>query len=206
LDIADAAGCYTTLEKFTSSKPVSAAIINHGIGQYGRFAHSPWEDLATVLRTNLIGGVAVARAVLPAMLSQDYGSIVFISTILDKRPIPNHAAYSASKSGLRTLANVLRMETRGTGVHVGVVSPSRTTTDFSTKVLYSEPPSPSVVNIASPPSRAAEAIFRCVSKKRREITVSFTGKTYTFLGYHFPRLADWVISKIVPKPGATGNE
>ncbi|MBI1810088.1 MAG: SDR family NAD(P)-dependent oxidoreductase, partial [Gemmatimonadetes bacterium] len=65
---------------------------------------------------------------LPAMLAAGRGHIVTVGSIADRHPFPGNGAYAASKFGARAMHEVLRAESRGTGVRATLVSPAATDT------------------------------------------------------------------------------
>jgi NADP-dependent 3-hydroxy acid dehydrogenase YdfG len=65
----------------------------------------------------------LVRAVLPAMRARGRGHIVTVGSVADRAVYPENAAYAASKHGARALHEVLRLETRGSGVRATLVSP-----------------------------------------------------------------------------------
>ncbi len=81
------------------------------------------DDLDRGLRVNLRSAFLLARAFLPAMLARDRGRIVLVGSVAGRRAFPENGAYSASKFGLRGMHEVLREETRGTGVGTSLVEP-----------------------------------------------------------------------------------
>jgi NAD(P)-dependent dehydrogenase (short-subunit alcohol dehydrogenase family) len=80
--------------------------------------------LDQMLALNLRSGYALARAVLPAMLSEGRGSIVNIAAKAALEHPPRAAAYAASKAAALALMSSLAAETLGTGVRVNSVLPS----------------------------------------------------------------------------------
>lgn len=76
------------------------------------------------LDVNLVAPFLVVRAFLPAMLERAQGHLVTIGSVADRAVYPGNGAYAASKFGARALHEVLRMETRGTGVRATLVSPA----------------------------------------------------------------------------------
>jgi NADP-dependent 3-hydroxy acid dehydrogenase YdfG len=75
------------------------------------------------LETNLVAPVRFARAFLPGMRARGRGHIVSIGSVVDRTVFPENAAYAASKHGMRAVHEVLRLETRGSGVRATLVSP-----------------------------------------------------------------------------------
>jgi uncharacterized protein len=186
---------------YIDQKPIQIAIINHGVGQFGRFVHTSWDQIEPVLNTNITGAAAIAHSVLPSMVEAEEGSVVFISSILGKRSVANNAAYCASKFALHGLADALRLEVRPHGVHIGIVAPSRTETGFRDRMMVSEEPGKPVVSqVSDHPSVVAKHVLRCIRKRKREIVVSVWGKLFSYIGYHFPRSSDMILARAVPKP------
>lgn len=198
-DIADTGTLRTVIADAIAERPVDVVIANAGFGQYGPFALSPWTDIEAVLRTNIDGTMATVHAVLPSMLARKAGSVILISSVLGKRAIQWNAAYCASKFALHGFADAIRLELRPHGVHVGVVCPARTSTDFFSRMIFSHPQERRREVPESPPSRVAEAILRTVLRRRRETVVSAGGMLYAYAGYHFPRVSDHILSLAVPR-------
>ncbi|MDT8325410.1 MAG: SDR family NAD(P)-dependent oxidoreductase, partial [Bacteroidota bacterium] len=188
------------LEDLAARTAIDVGIINAGMGQYGPFAASPWRDIEPLLRLNIDGALATARALLPGMRERRRGSIVLVSSTLGKRAVPYNAAYCASKYALHGFSDALRLELRPYGIHVGVVCPARTDTDFFSRMTYSVPQQKSRNVPTSSPGRVADAIIRCIRRRRREVVVSPEGKLFAFVGSHFPRLTDAILFYSVPRP------
>ena len=84
-----------------------------------------WEQM---LRLNLLGCMAAARAVLPAMKERRRGHIAFVSSMGGQTGVYGFSAYSASKFALRGAFECLRMELKPHGVGVSLVFPPDTDT------------------------------------------------------------------------------
>jgi 3-oxoacyl-[acyl-carrier protein] reductase len=104
---------------------------NAGIGSFGRKLHElPPDDWDRVLNTNLRGVYYFIRTFAPLMIRASTGHIVNISSLAGKNPLPNGAAYAASKWGLNGLSLAVAEELRSSNIRVSVVSPGSTATDF----------------------------------------------------------------------------
>ncbi len=105
---------------------------NAGVGNLGRPLHElaieEWERL---METNLRAPYLMIRAFAPMMIAARAGHIVNISSLAGKGPLPNGAAYSASKWGLNGLTYSVAEELRGYGIRVAVVAPGSVNTHFS---------------------------------------------------------------------------
>ena len=81
------------------------------------------DEFARVLDINLVAPFRVIRAFLAAMRERGSGDVVTIGSIADRHIYAGNAAYAAGKFGARALHEVIRAETRGTGVRATLVSP-----------------------------------------------------------------------------------
>ncbi|MFZ1731486.1 MAG: SDR family NAD(P)-dependent oxidoreductase [Bacteroidota bacterium] len=199
-DVQDSEGLLEKIRTALAGKSLAAAIVNAGIGLYGPFAGTEWGDIERVLRTNLEGAMASARAALPTLQEQRRGSLILISSTIGKRAIPYNAVYCATKQGLLGFADALRLELKAHGVHVGVVCPARTATPFFDSMTYAVPQTKRREIPTNSPELVASAIYRCIRLRRREVVVSVPGKLFAFVGYHFPRLTDYLLFHNVPRP------
>jgi NAD(P)-dependent dehydrogenase (short-subunit alcohol dehydrogenase family) len=104
---------------------------NAGIGVLGRPLHQmapgEWDQL---MGTNLRGPYLMVRAFAPLMIAANSGHIINISSLAGHNPLPNGAAYSASKWGLNGLTYSLAEELRPHGIRVSVVAPGSVNTHF----------------------------------------------------------------------------
>jgi short-subunit dehydrogenase len=65
------------------------------------------------------------------MINAGHGDIVNISSIASKNPLPNGAAYAASKWGLNGLSYSVAEELRSHNIRVSVVCPGSTLSELS---------------------------------------------------------------------------
>jgi len=111
---------------------VDILVNNAGIGGFDGPLHqlSPgaWDQ---ILDTNLRGVYYFIRAFAPLMIRARSGHIINISSITGKNPLPNGAAYAASKWGLNGLTYSVAEELRGHNIRVSVICPGSTNTDLS---------------------------------------------------------------------------
>jgi len=97
---------------------------NAGVGSFSGPLHEMTpEDWEKVLNTNLRGVFYTIRAFAPMMIRQGGGHIVNISSLAGKNPLPNGAAYAASKWGLNGLSYAVAEELRAKNIRVSVVCP-----------------------------------------------------------------------------------
>jgi 3-oxoacyl-[acyl-carrier protein] reductase len=105
---------------------------NAGVGGFS----APLHELAPdgwdrILNTNLRGVYYCIRCFAPMMVRAQNGHIINISSLAGKNPLPNGAAYAASKWGLNGLSYSVAEELRAHNIRVSVVCPGSTNTDLS---------------------------------------------------------------------------
>ena len=81
------------------------------------------EQIDEMLEVNLRAPIALARALVPPMVSRRRGHLVFISSLNGKAATPATSIYAAAKFGLRGFALSLREDLRPHGVGVSSVLP-----------------------------------------------------------------------------------
>jgi 3-oxoacyl-[acyl-carrier protein] reductase len=84
-----------------------------------------------ILNTNLRGAYYCIRAFASFMARSGGGHVVNISSLAGKNPLPNGAAYAASKWGLNGLSYSVAEELRGQNIRVSVICPGSTNTELS---------------------------------------------------------------------------
>jgi NAD(P)-dependent dehydrogenase (short-subunit alcohol dehydrogenase family) len=108
---------------------LDAVVNNAGVVVAGPMEAVTTADWRKQLDVNVIGQLAVTRAVLPRLRSSR-GRVVFISSVNGQLTFPLMGAYCASKFALEAAAEALRMELRPWGISVVVVEPAQTDTDM----------------------------------------------------------------------------
>jgi NAD(P)-dependent dehydrogenase (short-subunit alcohol dehydrogenase family) len=153
---------------------VNILVNNAGIGGSGGPLHQlPPEVWDQVINTNLRGAYYCIRSFVPLMLRNQGGHIINISSIAGKNPLPNGAAYAASKWGLNGLSYSVAEELRGHNIRVSVICPGSTHTEFSPhggmnteKMLQADDVAHVVAMIVTqtPQSFASEIVLRPTQK------------------------------------------
>lgn len=112
------------------------ALFNNGAwGLPGAVEDLTRDALRAQFETNLFGWLELTNRLIPVMRRQGHGRIVQCSSVLGYAPFPYRGAYSMSKFALEGLTDTLRMELRGTGIHVSLVEPGPIATRFRANAL-----------------------------------------------------------------------
>lgn len=110
---------------------IDLLINNAGVGDHGTFVSGPPERLEMMIAVNVRALTMLTRALLPSMVARKRGAILNVSSSASFLPLPQLAAYAATKAYVTSLSEALRMELRGTGVNVTGICPGPVHTEFN---------------------------------------------------------------------------
>ena len=89
-----------------------------------------WDRIDQVIETNVIGLVALTRALLPKLVERR-GQIINLSSVAANYPYKGGAVYAGTKAFVRQFSLDLRCDLAGTGVRVTSVEPGMAETEFT---------------------------------------------------------------------------
>jgi len=203
-DVADDSAVHAAFDVVTARfGHVDAVVHSAGLVAYGRLEEVPTDIFDTVVKTNLLGSVNVARAVLPGMRERDAGSIVLVGSLIGFIAPPYMSAYAVSKWGVRGLARLLQVENVDRhGVHVSHLSPGGVDTPVYLQAAnylgWVGRPPPPVVS----PERVAKAALRLLDHPRPRIQVGPLNRPIIWGFTLFPGLFDRIVTPLF-EVGAT---
>ena len=142
----------------------SAAVIS-----VGRVDTASVEDLDRQYNANLRGPYVLTQVLLP-MLRAAQGQIVFINSTAGLNAPPNVSQYSATKAGLRALADSLRAEINPDGVRVLTVHAGRTATPMQAELHQVEGRRYEAEALAQPEDVAAIVLAAVTLPRTAEVT------------------------------------
>lgn len=111
--------------------PISVLVANAGITRDTLLVRMSDDEIASVIDTNLVGSIVLARSVLRDMIKARSGRIIFISSVVGMLGSSGQVNYAASKAGLVGAARSLAREVGGRGITVNVVAPGFVETDMT---------------------------------------------------------------------------
>ncbi|MEY3004921.1 MAG: hypothetical protein RLZZ491_2097 [Pseudomonadota bacterium] len=109
---------------------IEALFNNAGHGMPGAAEDLPRGALEEVFSSNLFGLHEVTCHAIRHMRQHGGGRIVQHSSVVGFTPLPWRAAYVATKHALEGLTNTMRVELRGTGIHVAILNTGPVTSGF----------------------------------------------------------------------------
>lgn len=205
-DVSDAAAVQQAValvvERFGG---IDVLINNAGITHRSRVADTSLAVFERIMAVNFYGALHCTQAALPSLVARR-GQIIVLSSLSQYAPVPDRAAYNASKHALHGLFETLRGELDGSGVHVMLVCPGYTATDLRKNVLVgdgSTAPQPALATgrVASPQD-VAEAIYQGALKRRRLLVLSNLDWRARMIARCFPRLFEQLL---LPRLTGTGS-
>lgn len=130
-DASAAAGLPDALPEGWREVDVLVCNAGHDLGGRRRFDRHAIDDAVSVIETNLLGTLRVARALAPGMTSRGRGHLVLVGSQAGVMTFAGDAAYIASKWGVHGLAKAIRADLQGTGVRVTEILPGAARTEFA---------------------------------------------------------------------------
>jgi NAD(P)-dependent dehydrogenase (short-subunit alcohol dehydrogenase family) len=159
-------------------------------GAIDKLEHRHWRRCVDV---NLMGPIHALECFVPAMIAARRGGhVVNVSSAAGLFGLPWHAAYSASKFGLRGVSEVLRFDLARHRIGVTLVCPGGVDTGLvrTVEIVGVDAANPELAELrehfrkrAQKPEQVAEMILRAVRRNRFLVLTSFDVR----IGYWFQR-------------------
>jgi short-subunit dehydrogenase len=170
-------------------------ICNAGFGYYGTVEDTPPAIVQRMMDVNFMGTYYGARAALPLFRRQNRGHLVFVSSIVGRRGIAHMGGYSASKAAQAAFAESLRAEFAGTGIHIRVVFPVSTDTEFRQAMARDYGHEVSGLGPKQPVEHVARAIVACIRRPRPEVYPHASSRALAILNVLAPATADRLVRR-----------
>lgn len=154
---------------------IDICVLGAGIGHWTPTASMTDNEWRATMAVNVDAVFYTTRAVLPVMLDAGRGHLVYVSSVLGRRGVPNMAAYAASKAAVSAFAESVAGEVKSRGVKVTVLYPGTTATgmrDHQTE----RPRTPDIteVELQLAPEDVADAIAWATSVSDRTYPTAVT--------------------------------
>ncbi|MBS4042590.1 MAG: SDR family oxidoreductase [Chitinophagaceae bacterium] len=183
---------------------IDILINNAGISMRSLFTEVDLKTLKKLMDTNFWGTVYCTKFSLDYILKTK-GTIVSVSSIAGFRGLPGRSGYSASKFAVNGWMESIRTELLQTGVNVLLVCPGFTSSNIRNAALnkagIAQGESPMNEDKMMTSEECAQHIIKAISKRKRNLILTFTGKRAVFINKFFPSLADKLTYKFFFKNG-----
>ncbi|KAK6130315.1 hypothetical protein DH2020_027195 [Rehmannia glutinosa] len=140
--------------------PIDVLVCNHGVYMPQELVDQEMEEIKFMIDVNLTGTFHLIKAALPGMkrtrAERGPGSIAIMSSQAGQVGIYGYAAYSASKFGLKGLAESLQHETITDNIHVSLIFPPDTDTPGFVEEYKRRPQLTSIIAASSGAMKAED--------------------------------------------------
>ena len=212
-DISDFEAVRDLAQRLTDEHGAMDVVMNiAGISTWGTvqgLENSHWRDLVEV---NLMGPIHVLETLVPPMIAARRGGhVVNVSSAAGLIGMPWHAAYSATKFGLRGVSEVLRFDLYRHRIGVSLVCPGGVDTGLTETITIAgvDGTDPRFAKAqarfkkrAVTPEQAARSILDGVTKNRYWVYTS----TDIRLAFALQRFAPWAYVPLMRQFNATANK
>lgn len=131
LDVTDAASIASAVaEGIARFGKIDVLLNNAGYGAYGPLEVFSMDKIERQFDTNVIGLLAVTKAILPHFRAHKAGTIINVSSIGGQMTFPLGTLYHGTKFAVEGLSEALHYEMETIGVNVKIVEPGAIATDF----------------------------------------------------------------------------
>lgn len=185
---------------------IDVLVNNAGICLTASVEHTTLEDWHQLMNTNFFGYVNLIHTLLPHFLQQKQGTIVNVGSFGGKIPLPQMAAYCASKYAVTGLTESLRLELQKTGIQVCAVHPGIINSNFMERALFRGEDEFEIEQLrqrldsalastwVSQPEDIAQAVWNAVENKQNEVIVG-PAVLATEIYRLFPGLMQWILNQ-----------
>lgn len=119
------------VETLLKSDPsISLLVNNAGLGGTGTLLQSDVDKMTSMIALNVTALTRLTYALTPKLIARGAGTIINIGSVVAITPETLNGVYGGTKAFVLAFSQNLRQELEGTGVHVQVVMPGATSTDF----------------------------------------------------------------------------
>ncbi|MFC5603475.1 SDR family NAD(P)-dependent oxidoreductase [Sporosarcina koreensis] len=151
--------------------PLDIVIFSAGVGHF-EAAHLISDDaIRSMMDTNFIAPVELTKRVLPQMMEQQDGHLIYIGSQAGKVATPKASVYAATKHALIGYTNALRMEVAPFGIHVSIIHPGPIDTPFIDSADRTGNYRSSLGKHLLQVGTVADAVLQTIEKPVREINL-----------------------------------
>ncbi|XID75686.1 SDR family oxidoreductase [Alkanindiges sp. WGS2144] len=166
-------------------------INNAGISQRALIHDTTEQTDRKIMEIDYFAPVAITRQVLPSMLKQGSGHVVFVSSVAGLLGTQYRASYAAAKGAIHLWANSLRAEMADQGLKVAIIFPGFVKTNVSVAALTGDGHALGTMDDAQANAMSADEFAK------QAIEALVAGQEYIVIGGLKEKLGVW-LSRIYP--------
>jgi short-subunit dehydrogenase len=170
-------------------------VCNAGFGYYGTVEETDPAVMRQMMDVNFFGTFLAARAALPVFRRQRHGHLIIVSSIVGRRGIGRMSAYTATKAAQVGFAESLRAEFAGTAIHVSVVLPVSTETEFRDAMVRDYGHTVQGLGPKQSAETVASAVVNCIRRPAAEVYPYRKSRMLTVVNALAPGFTDRLVRK-----------
>jgi short-subunit dehydrogenase len=120
-------------------QPIDRIILNAGVSVGHGGGITPFEDFERLFKTNFLSVHALLEPIIPKLMEQKSGEIIFISSLASLFTMPTSIAYSSSKRALNAYAEGLHYQLKPHGITVMTIMPGFIESEMTQKNRFKMP-------------------------------------------------------------------
>ena len=175
-------------------------VCNAGLGYNGRLDETDAETMRRLMEVNYFGTFHAARAAVRHFRTTGSGHLFIVSSIVGRKGVPRMGAYAATKFAQVGLGESVRAELAGTGIHVTLVYPISTETEFRGAMAREWGQDVSGAGPRQSPDAVAAAMLHALRRPRADVYPMRVSRLVPAASALLPGLADWVSTRFARTP------
>jgi short-subunit dehydrogenase len=182
---------------------VDILVNNGGISQRSLAKDTKFEVDQKLVNVNLLGTIALTKAILPHFLERKTGHFVVITSLTGKFGTQLRSSYAAAKHGLHGFFDSLRAEVWRDNVQVTLVCPGFISTKVSVNALTGDGSPQGTMDNATRAGKSPEALAKAIvtAVKKGKYELLFGGNEV--LGVYLKRFFPTVFTNMLRKAKVT---
>jgi dehydrogenase/reductase SDR family member 7B len=172
-----------------------------GVSSRSNFVDTQPDIDEKVMQINFLSGALLAKQLVPSMVDQHSGRIIWISSVQGLVGIPSRTSYAASKFAVQGYCESLRAELAPSGITVHCVSPGYIRTNLSMSAMTGDGTSHGKMDATTAkgadPKEVAVEVLDSVVRGKMDFIVAATAsaKAAIWLRLLCPGLLQWSLVK-----------
>ncbi|RDV26760.1 short chain dehydrogenase [Alteromonas aestuariivivens] len=195
-DINTETGRNALVETCAEMPYISLLINNAGTSITGAFTQLSEDQQSALVQTNLLAPMALTQRLMPMLSQARQAHVVNVGSTFGSIGFPYHAAYCASKFGLRGWTEALQREHHGQSVSFHYLAPRATHTEINSSEVVAM--NKALGNKMDPPELVATELVQQLEKKQPRCFIGFPEKLFARINGIFPGLVDSALRKQLP--------
>jgi short-subunit dehydrogenase len=171
-------------------------INNAAFGFYGSVESVSSEVVREIFDLNFEAPLLASQLAIPIMRAQGGGHIINVSSVAGRRGLPLGGIYCATKFALHGISEALRLEVQNSGIHVSIVNPAATETEFGDNVRYGDVTKKfKAMGHVQSADTVAAAIVQCIKQPKAEVYTNRWSRLLVWGNAIAPSLVDKIVTR-----------